>query len=250
MSVPKDTTYPKAATQAAWDKGKTLADKASSKTKHTGLGPALKAAQEAWGKIPFAVLVPVPAKIKTVDEAKAARQKADAAIDAEVDAAFEVVRKTRDLADTVSKNKLLSKDSAKAAAAAYSALASLMFRRGDFNTVDFDALVESKEAEANRAYALALGQLTDLEFKSGKDIVATASAGVWNKKELKTSGTVWKTGKKAKDYIGKKLTVEGKQGADDHAVQAISGQTNNPKARFINDLKLESASGSAAVLKP
>jgi hypothetical protein len=250
MSVPKDTTYPKAATQAAWDKGKSLADKASSKTKHTGLGPALKAAQEAWAKIPLAVLVPAPAKLKSVDDVKEAQKKAEAAIDNEVDKAFEAVRKARDLADTVSKNKLLSKDSAKAAAAAYSALASLAFHRGEFNTVDFDQLLETRQAEANRAYALALGQLTDLEFKSGKDVVATASAGVWNKKELKTSGTVWKPGKKAKDYIGKKLTVEGRQGADDHNVERISGQTNSPKARFINDLKLESASGSAAVLKP
>ena len=249
MSVPNDMTYPKAATQAAWDKGKTLADKASSKTKHTGLGPALKAAQEAWDKIPFAVLLPAPAKIKTVEDAREAKKKAEEAIDKEVAAAFKAAGKARDLADTVSKNKLLSSNSVKAATAAHSALVSLMLRRGAFETVDFDGLIENMQAKANRAYALALGQLTDLEFKSGKDVVATATAGVWDKRQLKTSGTVWKKGK-AKDYLGKKLTVEGKQGADDHAVERISGQTNSPKAKFINDLKLESASGSAAVLKP
>jgi hypothetical protein len=249
MSVPNDMSFPKAATKAAWDKGKSLADKMSSKTKHTGLGPALKKAQDAWGKIPFAVLVPAPAKIKTIAEAKEAKKKADDAIDDQVSKAFDAVRDARDLADTTAKNKLLSKDSVKAASAAHSALGSLMFRRGDFDTVDFDALVENMETKANRAYALAQGQLTELVFKSGKDEVATATAGVWDKRQLKTSGTVWKKGK-AKDYIGKKLTVEGRQGSDDHAVERLSGQTNSPKARFINDLKLESASGSAAVLKP
>ncbi len=249
MSVPNDMTYPKAATQAAWDQGKTLADKASSKTKHTGLGPALKAAQDAWGKIPFAALLPAPANVKSIEDAKAAKKKAEEAIDHEVTAAFKAVQKARDLADTVSKNKLLSSNSVKAATAAHGALVSLMLRRGNFDTVDFDALIENMQAKANRAYALAQGQLTDLEFKSGKDVVATASAGVWNKRELKTSGTVWKKGK-AKDYLGQKLTVEGRQGADDHAVDRLSGQTNSPKAKFINDLKLESASGSAAVLKP
>ena len=66
MSVPNDKTYPKAATQAAWDKGKTAADKLSSKTKNTGLGPVLTAAQDAWAKIPFADLLVAPARLTTI----------------------------------------------------------------------------------------------------------------------------------------------------------------------------------------
>ena len=55
---------------------------------------------------------------------------------------------------------------------------------------------------------------------------------------------------KAKDYIGKTLTVTARQAGDDHKVDVQSGQTNNPQAKFFNDMKLISADGSAALLKP
>lgn len=252
MTVPSDMKYPTAATKAAWQKGKTLADKTSSKTKSTGLGEALAATEAAWKKIPFAQLVAAPAKIKSLEDAKAALKAADAIIndnDGAVAKAWEAIRNARDVAEKTKDHASLSKDSKKAATAAFSALGSLLMRRGDFTTDDFENVVETWEKKAREAYVRASGQLSEVVFKFNSGEVATAAAGVWNKKELKTSGTVWKKGK-AKDYIGKTLTVTARQTSDDHAVDKVSGQTNQPQAKFINDMKLISADGSAALLKP
>ncbi|MCC7360913.1 MAG: hypothetical protein IT317_15630 [Anaerolineales bacterium] len=252
MAIPSDMKYPTAATKTAWQKGKTLADKAGAKTKTTGLGEALAAAETAWKKIPFGTLVAAPGKIKSLEAARAALKAADAIIndtDGAVAKAWEAIRDARDKAETTKGNKNLSKDSVKAATAAFSALGSLLMRRGDFSTDDFENVVETWEKKAREAYVRASGQLSEVVFKFNSGEVATAAAGVWNKKELKTSGTVWKKGK-AKDYLGKTLTVTARQAGDDHAVDKVSGQTNTPQAKFINDLKLISADGSAALLKP
>jgi|GEM_PF-3510321 len=249
MGIPQDMTYPKGATKAAWDKGKSLADKMSSKTKHTGLGPALAAAEEAWKAIPFGDLVPAPLKIKSVAEAQAALAHADAILKKEVVNAYIAIRKAKQVALTQSLNVKLSTASQGAAKTASKALDGLVNRHGSFDTDEFEALVEIQREKENKTYAKSSGQLTELVFKNKAGQVATATKGVWNRRELKAEGLTWTKGR-GNDYMGQTLTVEARQSGDDHKEDKLSGRISDPKAKFINDLKVDSVSGNKAVLKP
>jgi hypothetical protein len=249
MSIPADITYPKAAMKSAWDKGKSVLDTANPKTKKTGLGEALADAQEAWEKIPFAKLDATQVKVASSAEAKRALDAADLAIKTEVEAAYKAIRNARLVAASVAGNKNFGDASKKAATAAEKALAQLVTRRGAFDNDDFEALVLKQVAKENKAYAAQQGQLSQVVLKLKGTQVGTATAGVWNRRELKIDGAKWSKGK-GTDYIGQVLTVEARQAGDDHAVDNLSGQTNAPKAKFVNDLKVESVSGMKALLKP
>src|SRR5689334_20283030 len=118
MSVPADLTYPTNAKKTTWDKAKSRLDKMSSATKKTGLGEALKAAEEAWADIPFGSMVASPVKIQSTAAAQTARGVADAAIKKEVKAAYVAIVKARKAANDQSTNAKLSSTSRDAAKAA------------------------------------------------------------------------------------------------------------------------------------
>jgi len=81
MTIPSEAfrNYPSVCTNTVWQKHKSFADKAKSKTK-TGLGETLKAAEKAWAKIVWTDLDAKKLKATTVTAARANEVKAKTAL--------------------------------------------------------------------------------------------------------------------------------------------------------------------------
>jgi hypothetical protein len=102
MPFPKSTAYPPTATNAAWQKKKSLLDKSVT----TKVGPALTAAEQKWRAVNFADLK-LPAKWSTAQAAKDALTKATAAYKT-VAPARAALKSAITVATTQSANKKLS----------------------------------------------------------------------------------------------------------------------------------------------
>ena len=231
MTVPADKTYPATATNDAWQKKKSVADKALAKT---GLGADLKDAEKKWNAVPWKDLDAHALAAKTVAAAQGQLQTAKAA-NTQIQAAKTALTKAKGGALNAAANKSLSKTAQAAASAIANDLTGALTRLQSIKTTDFDQAIQRLEAAA-------IVQINKISVQYGGEVVATATNGTWDRKELKVVGVVWKVGK-ADDYKGKTLTVHGEPALTSGIAEGISKV-------FQNDMKIVSASGSAATFKP
>jgi hypothetical protein len=233
MTVPTDKSYPAVATNAAWQKKKSFLDKASSKTKKTGLGAKLALAEKSWKAIPWADL---DASKKTAGTPATAAKLLDNAKDAllKVKTAINFLDDAKDAATTTKNLKSLTKTSSLAANNIANALASAIKRLETIKVTDFEDLVRKVQSESTIT-------LTNIRVQDGTDTVMTGGSATWDRKVLKVSNVVWKKGT-ANDINGKKVIVRGDMvGSSQHA-EGIS-------KLFQNDMKIDSAAGNTANFK-
>jgi len=233
---PKSTTYPSAATNATWQKKKSLADKASKATKQTGLGPLLKAAEESWNDIKWDDLKGSEKNPTSVSEAKQNLVDAKAA-HAKVKEARTKLLAAKTKAKAVKGMKGLSKGAAAAAAKIETDLGTAIAGLGLITLQDFELAV----ARTERAQAAANGfSLKDIKVKNGGSLIMTGANATWDLRELDVTGVVWKKGTAA-DYRNKKLVVTGERVHRKGDSDSATG--------FANDMKLDRATGTTATFK-
>ena len=229
MTIPADHNYPTTATDAAWQKKKSVADKAMSKT---GLGADLKDAEKKWNAIPWHELDAAGLHAASSVQAKGQLATAKTAIATQVQAAKTAVTKAKGGALAAAGTKGLSGAAKTAATAIANDLTAALTRLQSIKTTDF-------EAEIVRLEKTEIVQLTKITIQIANKQVGTASSGDWDRHELKATGVVWSVGKAA-DYTGKAVKV--------------FGETSHPgegqPAKFQNDMKVEAAAGSTATFKP
>lgn len=114
MTVPKNTAWPAALSNAAWQKKKTFMDKAKSKTK-TGLGAELLKAEAAWKKVDFKALDATKNPMPTAKEVDRYKKAAEDHMDTVGQAAIKAIRDAADKAGDVKTNKHLSAEARRAA---------------------------------------------------------------------------------------------------------------------------------------
>jgi hypothetical protein len=180
MPFPKSTAYPAAATNAAWQKKKSLTDK-NVKTK---VGPALVTAADKWADIEFGDLK-LPAKWSTVKAAEDALDKATEAWKGVV-AARAALKAAITVTKTQSTNSKLSSASRTALKAILKDLEEadnrLELMDDILPALQVDVQITKKdEAEAKRKRqaleAAALNKLTDVEVKHGSTLIYSGGAG-------------------------------------------------------------------------
>jgi hypothetical protein len=115
MTVPTNTAWPAALTNAAWQKKKSFLDKAKSKTK-TGLGAELVKAEAAWKQIDFKVLDATKQVMPTAKEADNKKSAADAHLKTVVAGASKAALAAAKKAADTKGNTALSTTARKAAA--------------------------------------------------------------------------------------------------------------------------------------
>ncbi len=231
MTVPADRAYPATATNAAWQKKKSLLDKAKSATK-TGLGETLKAAELKWKAIPWDAL---DASNKTAATPEAAERLLSAAKLAlvKVNAAKLELKAAKAQAKTTKINKALSKTAMAAAAQIEIDLNTAINRLGTVKLTDFESIVENVQAES-------LTKMSNVRVQFGKDTVMTGTAATWDRKVLKVTGVVWKVGSAA-TIKGKTVIVRG---------DTVGNQNAEGISRvFQNDMKIDTAAGNTATFK-
>lgn len=203
MPFPTDTTYPAVATNAAWQKKKSLTDK-NIKTK---VGPALVTAEANWKAIKFADLN--ASKISTTPStAQAALDKANAAWK-EVTTARQSLKAAWTVADTQSANSKLSSASRTALKAISTAL-----KAADKRLDLMDDILPAMQVDLRNATEAANAKWTNLEIKSGSKIVAHAkTATLMPNKTYEAHDITWSIpDKMTLDLLQKKVSVSAHDG--------------------------------------
>jgi hypothetical protein len=182
MPVPSDTKYPAVATNAAWQKKKSILDKGI-KTK---VGPALVLAEQKWKAIDFDDL-----KTNTVHKrlgaAKEALKKAKVAYKASTDARA-AVQAAHKLATTQSNNTKLNSASRTALKTIATALKGADDRLGQL-----DDVIPALMVDVNNATQTAMATLKNLEVKDGSRILAHAkSAKLASNKTYEVKDITWR----------------------------------------------------------
>ena len=226
MPLPTDRTYPPKATNAAWQKKKTLADKAAKKT---GLGPKLTAAQASWKDISWNDLDFSRHTPKNAEEANANLVKArKAAI-----YVFGVRGKLDEAsasAKTVSGNKSLSKQARNYAATIETELEQAEKRLAVVN----EALVK-EFADAAKRLEEAKRELTDVELYDGRTLLGKAAKADHDHKVVTIAAVDWKVPANARiAMVGRTLNV-----------RATAGD----RTLFVEDMKVAVANGNALTLQ-
>lgn len=232
MTVPADRTYPANATNAAWQKKKSVLDKAMSDTK-TGLGATLKEAELAWKAIPWADLDASTKTAATPAGAAKLRETAEEALKKVTDAK-DKLKAAKEQAKQSKLNKKLSKGAMNAAAQIEIDLNTAINRLGTVKLTDFDTLVQKVQNEA-------VTKLRSISVSVGNTVVMTGTTATWDRKLFKVSGVVWKKGD-AQAIMGKTAVVS--------AEKIASEKTEGGYLLFKNDMKLDSAGGNTATFKP
>lgn len=137
MTAPKNTAWPAALTNAAWQKKKSFLDKAKSKTK-TGLGAELAAAEAAWKQIDFKILDATKLPLPTATEVDKRKQAAMNHLKTAGSAASKAALAAAAKAAATKNNKALSTDARKAAADIEKGLIAQSRLLRDIKLTDFD----------------------------------------------------------------------------------------------------------------
>jgi hypothetical protein len=238
MPFPKSTTYPAAATNATWQKKKSVTDKLI-KTK---VGPALLNAADKWGDINFADLK-VPANWSSVKAAQDALDKANEAWKTVV-AARAALKSAIAVTKTQSTNSKLSSTSRAALKAILTSLEEADDRLEKMDDIipglQVDVNIATKDAaEAQRKRqekeAAAFNSLSDVEVKSGSLVLFTGGAGdLQSNKSYEIKGqlvvsvdTAWKS-------LQKQVTVKGKDslGRNFEKEMKLAGVTGDNMVRL------------------
>jgi len=180
MPYPSKTTYPTLATNASWQKKKSLLDK----TVKTGVGPALVNAQSKWSLIKFTDLR-VPSKWSTLEAAESALTKGKAAWKTVV-AARTALKSAVTVTTTQSNNKKLSSASRTALRNIVTALKEADDRLDKMDdilpslmvdvNVTKKAYAEAQRRQQQRA-AEARKSLTNVTVKMGSTLVYSGGRG-------------------------------------------------------------------------
>ncbi len=204
MPFPSDTKYPAIATNAAWQKKKSLIDK-STKTK---VGPALVTAEAKWNTIKFDDLNAAKMS-KTPGAAQAALDKAEAAWPAVV-AARQALKAAWTVADTQAGNSKLSSASQTALKAIAKAL-----KDADKRLDLMDDAIPAFKVDVRNATEAAMATLSNLEVKLGSKIVAHAkSAKLASNKTYEVKDITWHMPTKMTlDLLQKKVSVSAHDGS-------------------------------------
>lgn len=188
-----DSTFPKDATHAAWQKAKSSLDKLKAATRVSGLGAKLKAAQEAHKRINFALLDvgSAPSKDGNPDhfnaphEFDAAKLKAEQHILQFVRPARQAIRVAAMEAEKIGKNegKLFTATTAKAAAKIAKSLLAYEKRLREIKLTDFDTRKLEKMETARQVlqiYAVSLNSALSKGDTFINKVRQTPTATVFN----------------------------------------------------------------------
>jgi hypothetical protein len=211
MPYPADIMYPAKATNAAWQKKKSTIDKAGK----TGVGPALTAAQVAWGTIPFKDLDDSKNKPTSSKRAKESWDKAKAAW-ALVVAARRELGKTIGVVKTQSASRKLTDASRQALKAILADLEAADKRLEQMDDlpgmfeIDHRNKVKEEDDKA-QAREEAKSELHDVELKKGTNVVAEgARAKLQNDGSYVVEVREWsKSVRHGIDILQEQLTLEG-----------------------------------------
>lgn len=192
IDVP-DSTFPKDATHAAWQKAKSSLDKLKAATRVSGLGAKLKAAQEAHKRINFALLDVgmAPSKDGNPDhfnaphEFDAAKLKAQQHILQFVRPARQAIRLAAAEAEKIGANdgKLFTATTAKAAAKIGKSLQAYEKRLREIKLTDFDERKREKMETAQQVLQI-YAQSLNSALSNGDEFInkvrQTPTAAVFN----------------------------------------------------------------------
>jgi hypothetical protein len=225
VPTPTNTSYPAVATNAAWQKKKSLLDKGIK----TNVGPALVEAEKKWKLIKFADLNDKQT-LTTVADATSKLAKAKAA-DVAVKNARQAVSDALAVAKTQSTNKKLNSASRTALVAIVAALQDAHKR-----LVSMDDIVQLLTVDVNVITAQAMGTLTNLEVKQGSKILAHAKAAkLASNKTYEVTDVDWKVSAKAQlDYLKAKVSISAFDGTGVRIEKdmVIAGITGTDKIRL------------------
>ena len=204
MPVPADTKYPAVATNAAWQKKKSILDKGI-KTK---VGPALVLAEQKWKAIKFDDLKSDKIN-KRPDVAEAALKKAKDAWP-DVVAARQAVGAAHKVAVTQSNNAKLNSASRTALKAIAVAL-----KGAETRLANMEDILPALTVDVNNATKDALATLQNLEVKHGSQIIATAkSAALASNKSYEVKDVEWRISIDVQlTLLQKKVNVSAHDGA-------------------------------------
>ncbi|MCC7362186.1 MAG: hypothetical protein IT317_22065 [Anaerolineales bacterium] len=227
MTVPTNKTYPAVATNAAWQKKKSLFDKAKNST---GLGTTLKAAELAWKAIPWADL---DAGSKTAGTPAGAERLKGAAEEAlkKVVTAKTKLTAAKNQATTTKTTAGLSSAAKTAAGQIETALDNALDALNTVKLTDFDQLIVKLTADT-------VTKLKSISVSNGKSVVLTGTAATWDRKTFKVTGVQYKGTNTADSLKGQKVTVS--------AEKIASEKTEGGYLHFKNDMQFASGTANTA----